>query len=248
MPPAAAKRGFTLIELAVAIAVIALLIGSFLAPLRTRIELRNYDETQRVLNHARETLIGYAAANGRFPCPASTASIGVESFAGGGDAINGNCSNFFDGILPAASLGFTPTNNQGYAVDAWGLTQNRIRYAVSNWNSNALTKTGGMAAAGMASIASASLLHVCDSGVGTTGSDCGTAGELTSKAPVVIWSLGPNAPTGGASPHEDKNLDNNRVFVMRPPSNVAGAEFDDVVTWIASSSLFYRMVAAGKLP
>ena len=61
-------RGFTLIEMAVAMFIIALLLGSILVPLQTQIESRNFENTQRILDQAREALIGFAAANGRFPC------------------------------------------------------------------------------------------------------------------------------------------------------------------------------------
>ena len=40
------------------------------------------------------------------------------------------------GFLPAVTLGFSPVDSNGYAVDSWGSTQNRIRYAVSNANIN----------------------------------------------------------------------------------------------------------------
>lgn len=254
--PAAA--GFTMIELAVAIVVIALLLGGILVPLQTQVESRKIDETQRILDQAREALIGYAAANGRFPCPASATSNGAESFAAGGSSANGNCSNFFDGFLPAATLGFTPVDAQGYALDAWGFTQNRIRYAVSNQTvnliTNPFTSVNGMRNAGMANITNAALLYVCNSGSGVNpGVNCGTAVTLTSKAPVVIWSVGPNAPTptGGTSADEAENPNPNggsadHIFVSRSRSEAP--VFDDIVTWIGSASLFNRLIAAGQLP
>jgi prepilin-type N-terminal cleavage/methylation domain-containing protein len=125
-------QGFTLIELAVALFILMLLLGSIIVPLTTQVEQRKISDSRKVLDDARDALLGFAAANGRLPCPASAASNGAESFAAGGSAANGNCSNFFDGFLPAAALGLSPTDTQGYALDGWGLAQNRIRYAVSN--------------------------------------------------------------------------------------------------------------------
>jgi len=259
---ARAARGFTLIEMAVAMFIIALLLGSILVPLQSQIESRNFENTQRILDQAREALIGYAAANGYFPCPASTTSNGLQAM-GAGYPGSGTCAavvtgaNTWIGFLPAATLGFTPVDTQGYAVDAWGLTQNRIRYAVSNWNSNTLTKTDGMRTAGMGSIASTPLLYVCSSGTGVVvGTNCGTAVTLTSNAPVVIWSVGPNgATTGGTSVHEAQNPNPNggssdRLFVSRTKAEAgaAGGEFDDIVTWIGTPTLFNRLIAAGQLP
>lgn len=247
--------------MAVAIFIITLLLGSILVPLQSQVESRKYDDTQRILDQAREALLGYAAANGYFPCPASTTSNGQQA-TGAGHPGTGTCAaavtgaNTWIGFLPAATLGFTPVDANGYAVDAWGLTQNRIRYAVSNWNSNTMTKTDGMRAAGMSSIASTAMLYVCNSGTGVVvGTNCGTAGTLTSNAPVVIWSLGPNAPTGGTSVHEAQNPNQNggspdRIFVSRTKADAgaAGGEFDDIVSWIGTPTLLNRLIAAGQLP
>jgi type II secretory pathway pseudopilin PulG len=255
--------GFTLIEIAVAIFIITLLLGSILVPLTTQVESRNYDTTQRILDQAREALLGYAAAYGYFPCPASSTSNGLEA---GANHATGACAaavtgaNTWIGFLPAATLGFTPVDPSGYAVDAWGLTQNRIRYAVSNTTVNAITnpftKTNGMKNAGMANITNAALLYVCNSGTGVVaGTNCGTALTLTSNAPVVIWSVGPNAATGGGSVHEAQNPNPNggsadRLFVSRAraTAGAAGGEFDDIVTWIGPPAVFNRLITAGQLP
>jgi prepilin-type N-terminal cleavage/methylation domain-containing protein len=254
------SKGFSLIELAVVMFVVALLLGSIFVPLRMQVESRNYETTQRILDQAREALIGFAAANGRLPCPASATSNGAEHFfSPGGTAANGIChtsvtfTSVYVGFLPAATLGFTPVDASGYAVDAWGLTQNRIRYAVSSQTINSITlpftKTSGMRSAGMSNIASATtLLYVCNSGTGVTGTNCNTAGTLASSVPIVIWSLGPNAASGGTSTDEAENLDNDRIFVSRTQSSATGDEFDDIVTWIGAPTLFSRLIAAGQLP
>lgn len=243
------ERGFTLVELAVSIAVITLLLGSLLVPLQTQVETRKYDETQKLLDVAREALLGYAAAYGYFPCPADAGSNGQEA---GANHATGACTTYF-GFLPAATLGFTPADNSGYALDSWGTAANRIRYSVSNTTvfgiTNPFTRTNGMRSAGTANIMSANLLYVCNSGTGiASGTNCGTAVTLTSNAPVVVWSLGPNAALGGSAPHESENIDSNRTFVMRTKSNVSGSDFDDIVTWISPSVLFNRLIAAGQLP
>ena len=268
--------GFSMIELAVALVVIAILLGSILVPLNTQVESRNYDETQRILERAREALLGFAAATGRFPCPARRMSTGDESFfSPGGLPTNGLCHsdvsgpNVYAGFLPAATLGITPVDAQGYAVDAWGLSPfNRVRYAVSRQTVNGIlnpfttlpnppTNTQGMRAAGMANIAGAPLLHVCASGTGVVaGNNCGTAATLTTNAIVVIWSAGPNAATtGGVSTDEAENPrieppggSMDRIFVSKTRSAGTAGEFDDSVTWIGSATVFNRLIQAGQLP
>jgi type II secretory pathway pseudopilin PulG len=268
-------RGFTLVEIAVVIFIIVLLLGALFVPLQTQIESRNYETTQRILDQARDALIGYAVANGRFPCPASATSNGAEDFSGTNDATTGICdvtvtgANVYHGFLPAATLGLTPTDANGYALDAWGLSpQNRIRYAVSSVSVNStanctataitrpFTKTDGMRSATMACVAAATnLLYVCNSGTGVTGTNCNTAVSLASSIPVVVWSVGPNAATtGGVSTDERQNpnptagFSADRIFVSKTKSDGTGGEFDDLVTWIGPPTIFNRMVAAGKLP
>jgi prepilin-type N-terminal cleavage/methylation domain-containing protein len=262
--------GFTLIEMAVAVFILALLLGSILVPLQTQIESRKTDETQRILDQARDALIGYAAANGRFPCPARDSSTGAESFATfptAGNPTNGICNplvapaaDVYAGFLPAVTLGFTPVDANGYAVDSWGLAQNRIRYAVSRTVlhngtttvTNPFTKTDGMRSVTMPRITSPEnplgtavfLLHVCNT-ASASATDCSSAAaRLAFNVPVVIWSLGPNAATGGTSADEIENLDNDRIFVSRTKSGGTGGVFDDIVTWIGAPTLLNRQVRA----
>jgi len=258
-----------MIEMAVAIVVIALLLGGILVPLQTQVEIRKYDETQRIVDQAREALLGYAAAYGYFPCPADYAggSSGAEAVGSTHTSGTGTCpatvtalgaTGVYIGYLPAVTLGFTPTDASGYAVDAWGLAQNRIRYAVSSSTVNGVnrpfTTVNGMRNAGMSNImGSTVLLNVCNTATGSTTTSCAAGATLASNAIAVIWSLGPNAATtGGISAHEAENVEAlasaDRVFVRRDLSKVAGAEFDDVVTWISPPMLFNRLIAAGQLP
>ena len=263
--PGGRSRGFSLVELAIAIFIMALLLGSILVPLQSQVRSRKLDETDRILAQAREALLGYVAANGYFPCPASSASNSGQEASP--NHANGTCNasvtfaTAFVGFLPAVALGFTPVDGNGYALDAWGLPQNRIRYAVANASittntlcpvalSNAYTQTNGMRKATMACIQSlTTLLYVCNTGTGVTATGCAsTTNELADNAIAIVWSLGENAPTGGSAPHEDKNLNNTRVFVLAPYSTAAGSVFDDQLTWIGPPMLFNRMVSAGMLP
>ena len=87
-----AESGFTLIEMGVALFVIALLLGSIMVPLATQVEQRQISETEKTLEEIREAIIGYTLANGYLPCPDrtsggagtvnDTANDGVEDFSG----------------------------------------------------------------------------------------------------------------------------------------------------------------------
>ncbi len=109
------QYGFTLVEIAVVMVVIALLLGGLLVPLSAQVELRRTSDTQKYLDEIRETLIGFAVSNGRLPCPATAVSAGVESPSGGGA-----CTNNYNGFVPAATLGLAVVDDQGFAIDPWG--------------------------------------------------------------------------------------------------------------------------------
>ena len=248
-----ASVGFTIIEQAVSLSVIALVLGSIMVPLQTQIENRKVDETRRTLELAQEMLLGFATANGYFPCPADASSNGQEPL--GTNHATGSCPSYH-GFLPAALLGFKPTDEHGYATDAWESRFNRVRYAVSDRTvggvANAFTRANGMRSVPLASLGAGSHLFICQSGSGNAANDCGSAVTLASNAVVVVWSVGPNAGVGGASVHEAQNPNPrggsaDRVFVSRTPSAVAGHEFDDIVTWVPMTALLGRLVAAGQI-
>lgn len=246
-------RGFTLVEMAMVLAIVALLMAGLLPTISSQIEQQQLKETRDQLRDIEEALIGFAIINGRLPCPATSASKGVESPAGGGA-----CTNFYDGFVPAATLGMSTRNEDGLALDAWN---NPIRYAVTAWDSTSPAQTdvyttaNGMATVGLSSL-SPNLL-VCSTATGISASACASGNALTSDpgVPVVIYSIGKNGATGGTGTDESANpnpnsADNNRTFVSHTPtaSTSSNGEFDDLVIWISNSTLLNRMVSAGKLP
>jgi prepilin-type N-terminal cleavage/methylation domain-containing protein len=269
--PGTRQRGFTLVELAIVLGIVTLLLTGLFVSVSAQIDLQRLSETRATIESAREALLGFAAANGRLPCPASDISNGQEAFcttASGGCThttviqAHGRCNRFFNGFLPAAALGITPTDNQGYALDGWG---NRLRYAVADNQviAGTYTFTGqdGMRNATMASIEAAAdssgLLFVCSSSNGITASSCGSAPgtvTVTRKTPALIYSTGKNTPTGGTGPDEAANPNPNsgnsdRVFVHHEPTAAgAGGVFDDIMTWLSLPVLFNRMISAGRLP
>lgn len=264
------NSGFTLIELALTLGIMAMIAGAILVPLVSQISQRNVAATEKLLEEAKEALIGFAVARGRLPCPATAASNGIEQFdtANGGNAINGDCFSDF-GFLPAVTLGFAPVNNQGYAIDAFGGGDaSRIRYAV--WTGTVagvtwpFTKEGGMRTATASELSKAWLFHVCSTGLTVTGVPplCSNnpvppsipLNTLTLNAPAVIWSVGANAGTGGTGTDEAQNpnprneASTDRVFVSHSRSTVTANEFDDVITWLSVNNMVSRMVLGGSLP
>lgn len=216
-------------------------------------ERNRVSATTLTLTQARDALIGFAIVNGRLPCSALATSNGQESFAAGGNAVNGLCSDFYRGYLPGATLGLSSVDDNGFAIDSWGIKSNRIRYAVFtgtiNFVLNPFTKIDGMKNAVKANIlATTPMLSVCASATGINVTNCGTAIALTNQAPVVIYSLGRNAATGGTGTDEAANpnpnsANNDPVFVSHPATTAGAAngEFDDIVTWLDPNILVVRM-------
>jgi hypothetical protein len=227
-------------------------LGGLLPTITFQVEQQRVNETRKQISEISEALLGYAVINGRLPCPASSTSNGVESPVGGG-----NCSNFYNGFLPASTLGLSGTDSSGFAIDSWG---NRIRYAVSSWTSatpavnNVFTTANGMSTVGISNFAPN--LLVCSTATGISASSCAAGFALTANGvPAVIFSTGKNGKYGGTGTDEAANLDgtnanNNRTFVSHvpSPSGVANGEFDDILIWISPNILLNRMITAGKLP
>lgn len=246
--------GFTLVEVAVVLFLVALLIGAIAVPLAHQFESRRVEDTERMLELAQDKLLAYAARTGYFPCPATDTSNAAEPLIGT-DHSTGACS-VWHGFLPAATIGWQPVDAQGYALDAWGTGGSRIRYAVSNEPvdgiTNPFTKVNGLANAGIGAVSSALLFQICGSGTGVTLVGCGTAPALATNAAVVVWSVGPNATTGGTSIDEAQNPNPqggsaDRIFVSRTRSGGSGPDYDDLVKWIPGPIATRRLQVAGVM-
>lgn len=231
-------RGYTLIELAIALLVITLLTSSVLVPLGTQAELRQTADAEKTLEAIREALLGHAAAYGYLPCPDAMSGAGANDGIEDATAA-GNCRSD-DGNLPWVTLGTA-------AVDPW---HNRYRYHVD-------PSYAARAPAASFTLASGAGLRVWTTAGHTT--------ALTSSDPngavAVVVAHGrngrgaTNAHTGTVNPaptgaDELDNTDGNLHFVSRAPSaaGTPAGEFDDVVGWLSRFTLYNRMLLAGRLP
>ena len=249
------SRGFTLVELAVVLAIVGLLLGSLMYTLSAQSEQRSIDETRRRLDQARELLLGFAIAKGRLPCPATSGSLGDEA------ATAGVCTAYYGGFLPARALGYQQLDASGYAVDAWG---NRLRYAVAQLVTGCSGTPANPHFVVAANLKANGLtcqpndLLVCKSSTGITGTTCGTAFGTSGENQVttadlivaVVFSTGKNGAAGGVSADELANLNGDRIFVHHTPTTAeaTGGEFDDQLVWLSVGELYGKLVSAGVLP
>lgn len=241
-PPRKSAHGFSLIELSVAIIVIALLLGSLLVPLTTQVDKRRYAEAEKQLEHIREALIGFALANRYLPCPAISAIDGREDRDTGTNActlVGANPKR--DGFVPWVTLGIT-------RYDPW---DNLIRYSVDPDFARSDPNF-------FFTLSSVGDIRV------RTRDEAGATIDLTNlEIPAVILSHGKNqfgatsvsgvarAIPGSWTGDEADNDANTTLFYWRKRTEVTtatGGEFDDVVAWVSLNQLFARMVSAGRLP
>lgn len=139
----AAAGGFTLVEMAVVFTIVSFMLASALYVLSAQVDQRNFEETRRRLEQARELVLAFAIINGRLPCPARNAATATPVTVAGDEVvttatgcIGDGVTDYYGGVsgavtlglLPARTIGYQQVDSAGFAVDAWG---NRIRYAVS---------------------------------------------------------------------------------------------------------------------
>lgn len=283
-PRSARQRGFTLAELAIVFVIVALLIGGTVLTLAAQTEARESTDTQRTLDQAREAITGFALRNGRLPCPAPGGGIAVERFclepAANGPPTactpilavqaHGRCSNP-NGFVPGATLGIGPieTNpaspNFGLLLDSW---LQPIRYRVTEVDAPApspptpnklFTAVGEMRNHLLTAPPVAPDLLVCTtSNLAVTGVPpalpaCGVGPGF--QTPAVVYSTGKaQAALGAVGADEVENLNNDRIFVSRPPTTpinpglpAPNPSFDDLVIWVSPNILYNRLIAAGAL-
>jgi prepilin-type N-terminal cleavage/methylation domain-containing protein len=235
--------GFSLIEMAVVVVILGLLLGGLLAPLAAQQDAQKTAETRRLLEEVREGLLGFAAVQGRLPCPDRLADgDGLEDprVEGADPPEDGCAGGEYGGWVPWVTLGVSPR-------DAWG---RRLRYRVTRELTRRVgdpsaaacvtpaSAPGAASAAAAASFSAAAPRNPCvlelgDPGdISVHGRDLATRAErlVARELAAVVLSLGPNglggvdaagaplsAPPAGAE-DELRNLDLDATFVARDRS------------------------------
>jgi len=235
----AAASGFSIIELAVVLAIVSTLLGGLLLSLSEVRESNNRTDANNTMDVIKEALYGFAQTNGRLPCPATTTSLGAEAPVGGGA-----CTQRY-GFLPWSTLGLSaPINADNLMLDSW---LSPYRYNVSNADTSAFTTAGRMRTVGISTLAPD--LQVCSAAA------CGAGTVLFNSAPAVIVSLGANFATFTSTDERENSWEGGLVNGYRQAADTDFVstgynedDFDDVITWLSPSILYTRMIAAGQLP
>lgn len=224
-----AHLGFSLVEMAIVLTIVAMLMAGLLPALSGQIEQSRRKETRKILEEIQQALIGYAIINGNLPCPTTTTDPANASY-GFADA---SCANpGTEGYLPWKTLGIaetdawgTPRSSNG---DLWrGYWRYRVEPAFASGVAFTLDTTSDMGLK----------LQVQDG----AGNPLTNTSDNKSPPVAIIYSTGPNLTADGFNATYETS---NAIYQSETPS----ASFDDITIWISRPVLFSRMVQAGKLP
>lgn len=264
--------GFSIMELAVVLVIVALLLGGLLVPLGAQRDVEFTRAAEKSLTEIREALIGFAAINGRLPCPAQAsiangvANAGIEATLVSGGITYCACTATVDpgvatigatqcatagdtvtvgGVLPWATLGLLER-------DAWG---NRYTYHVSSYFTRGINSAEtdfSSTCVGTTAPTNASFA-LCSRGAIWLKSAAGGSDLIDqTKVAAVVVSHGGNllgayttlgTQLASAAAGSDEEENSNGDRTF-----VSNTTIDDRLTWIPTSQLMNRMMTAGKLP
>ncbi len=236
--------GFTLVEMAMVMVIVALMLGGLMMSLSQTTENTRRSDAKAQMEGILDALYGFAQANGRLPCPSTPAGNGAELPAGGGV-----CSRQH-GFVPSATLGLSgAVNSDGLLLDPWNTP---YRYSVTTSNASAFTKTGAGSMQAITMTALVPDLRVCREAACTN--------LISATLPAVVVSTGKNwaaftsadevanageTTVGGGPSGVAYRIANNKDFVS---AGYHEADFDDLISWLSPHILYTKMIAAGKLP
>ena len=271
------QTGFTLIEIAIVLLIVSILLGYTIAFFPIQQELKQYRQANAEMDEIIDALIGFAQVNGRLPCPDTGAGAlvndGLEDTldlidngtgVGPNDGVVDNCVAFF-GFIPSRTLGLSgDINADGVSQDPWGTGYG---YAVSGVDAGGdsvidLISPNGIREEGLPAVSTGAGrpdLFICNDStvLANNDKDCDdvTGAPVVGNVAAVIISVGKDSDiSAGASNIQQENFDdfddgtNDKVYIAATRSDVAGAEYDDIVKWISPNKLFSKMIEADQLP
>lgn len=232
------KSAFTLLEMAVVVAIIAVLITVSLSAYQTQLESVEIKNTEDKLNTIKNALDTYFKTNNRYPCPAAgniapgAANHGVEAATCNPSPCPAGMvcgTRSVRGAVPFVTLGLS----EQFAQDPWLFS---ISYAIDNL----FTKANGNCESGGA-------LRIFDYAGNT----------INTKAVYALISHGKDGAgayvtqtgtllTCNTGNRDGENCDTNDTFktsTVKTKAQVASDNFDDVVVWATNPN--YKTCPAG---
>jgi len=220
--------GFSLVEMAVVLVILGVLLGSLIAPISTQRDLSKQREVESQLEEIHRALMGFAAINGRLPCPATNTSVGQAA----PNTATTACTQEH-GFLPGRTLGLSGSyDNNNLLRDPWN---NPLRYSLSS-------ASGGAYSNQITSNLLAGSYRVCRANT------CAANEILSENLVAMVVSIGKNGNDPVTSGSQQDNLDNDNDFVKTDFSEAVNNEFDDFLIWLSPNVIALETLRAGNLP
>jgi prepilin-type N-terminal cleavage/methylation domain-containing protein len=225
--PHRTNLGFTLVEMAMVLAIVALLMAGLLPSLSSQVEQQRRAETRKQIDVIQQALMGFAVINGRLPCPSTTTDPADTNYG----AEDATCTSAptSEGYLPWKTLGVPE-------IDAWGSKRNDSGAQWLGYWRYRVNRNFAVPFSMTTNPDTADKLVVKD-----------LSGNLLTSAterPVaIVFSTGPDL-TGNLENASSSFEATTGTYHSDTPSST----FDDILIWISRPQLINRMVAAGKLP
>lgn len=225
--------GFSLVEMAIVLAIVSLLLAGLLPTISGQIEQQRRNETRKQLAEIQQALLGFAIMNGRLPCPILTGTPQADdpTDAAYGQEPAAGCAGVppAEGYLPWKTLGVSET-------DAWG---SKRTSAGAPWTGYWRYRVDrNFAVAFTIATNPADTFKIFDK--------AGVQLTSNSEPPIaIVFSTGPDLIGNGQNAIASFDASYQSDV---SGANLDGTNFDDILAWISRPQLFNRMVAAGKLP
>ncbi|WP_025770531.1 type II secretion system protein [Thioalkalivibrio sp. HK1] len=231
------QRGFSLIELAIVIAAMALMVGGLMVPLSAQLERYRMRETEMALAQAMEALLGHAAIHRRLPCP-DIDDDGLEDLSIDPAKPDAHPCRRFEGGIPWMTLGVS-------GLDGWN---RRIRYR----GNDAYTRKEGVpnppATIGSLLIrdrvGDEDLVRGNPGGPAAILFSCGMNGVPDGENDGRKGKAAAIPPNGCTNPVRPANA----RYEYGPPARSDSGEPDDMLVWLSKYVLLNRLIRAGVWP
>lgn len=266
-------RGFTLLEMAMVLAIIGLIMGAAISATTALTNSSRISTTKSKENSIKTALINFIATNGRLPCPAdptpsvlSGASAGTEAITAGGVCnaaglfYNTTYGSVVTGVVPWVSLGFT----QDGATDGYNqlFTYQVTLSATTTVPVTSVTVTGQRTISGLRGdisifsattpVAATSLavlgnqINYCTPATFSV-NPCAAVAVIVSHGADLSGAFTVSGQTLPTTADELENANKDSYFVTHDFALNAANPFDDILLPLSVNDLLSPLITNGSL-
>ena len=251
------KEGFTLVEMAVVVAIMAVLMAMGLATATSVMQNTQRTATKEKLAFAKDALIAYFLTNKQLPCPDTGSNVGNTGRDGLENRTAGNCTAGI-GTVPYLSLGIS----RSQALDGYG---NFITYrldTVQNWHLTATFPAPSVPPPVPPAVPDCLINGITTNPVGLTVNSAVAIPDVKVAAAVLIshgangwgaWNQGNTNASQNIAPVTPAEFANTQLNSAATDayrnyvySDAVADPFDDIVQFFTAAELTMVAVKVGK--